>query len=131
MRKLIITAPAGVALVLVLLLGTRAAAADGNTTATGVSRQFNPAISVNTLLLGRAADQVTDAAYNGTAQAHADGGVPNMTLRFDEIAPGPVGELLYFFEHAVAVSGYLLDVNPFNQPGVEAYKQEMYERLGR
>ena len=80
---------------------------------------------------GRSMDDVTDAAYNGTAQAHADGGVPNMTLRFDEIAPGPVGELLYFFEHAVAVSGYLLDVNPFNQPGVEAYKREMYERLGR
>ena len=72
MRKLIITAPAGVALVLVLLLGTRAAAADGNTTATGVSRQFNPAISVNTLLLGRAADQVTDAAYNGVDLQEAE-----------------------------------------------------------
>lgn len=74
---------------------------------------------------------VTQAAYDGTAQAHADGGVPNVTISFDEIAPGPIGELLYFFEHAVAVSGYLLGVNPFNQPGVEAYKQEMYDRLGR
>jgi glucose-6-phosphate isomerase len=80
---------------------------------------------------GRSMDDVTSAAYNGTAQAHADGGVPNMTVWFDEIAPGPVGELLYFFEHAVAVSGYLLGVNPFDQPGVEAYKREMYERLGR
>ncbi|MFO8099564.1 MAG: glucose-6-phosphate isomerase [Salinibacter sp.] len=80
---------------------------------------------------GRTMDDVTSAAYDGTAQAHADGGVPNMTVWFDEIAPGPIGELIYFFEHAVAVSGYLLGVNPFNQPGVEAYKREMYERLGR
>ena len=80
---------------------------------------------------GKAMSDVTHAAYNGTAQAHADGGVPNMTVWFDEVAPRPIGELLYFFEHAVAVSGYLLDVNPFDQPGVEAYKQEMYDRLGR
>ena len=80
---------------------------------------------------GRTMADVTSAAYDGTAQAHADGGVPNMTVWFDEIAPGPIGELLYFFEHAVAVSGYLLGVNPFDQPGVEDYKREMYERLGR
>jgi len=80
---------------------------------------------------GKTMSDVTHAAYDGTAQAHTDGGVPNMTLRFDEIAPGPIGELLYFFEHAVAVSGYLLNVNPFNQPGVEDYKREMYDRLGR
>jgi glucose-6-phosphate isomerase len=80
---------------------------------------------------GRTMADVTEAAYDGTAQAHADGGVPNMTLRFDEIAPESIGELLYFFEHAVAVSGYLLGVNPFNQPGVENYKREMYDRLGR
>ncbi len=80
---------------------------------------------------GKTMADVTQGAYDGTAQAHADGGVPNVTLRFDEIAPGPLGELLYFFEHAVAVSGYLLGVNPFNQPGVEDYKREMYDRLGR
>lgn len=80
---------------------------------------------------GKTMSDVTEAAYDGTAQAHTDGGVPNVTIWFDEIAPGPVGELLYFFEHAVAVSGYLLDVNPFNQPGVEDYKREMYDRLGR
>ena len=80
---------------------------------------------------GKTTADVTDAAYDGTAQAHADGGVPNVTIRFDEIAPEPLGELLYFFEHAVAVSGYLLGVNPFDQPGVEAYKREMYDRLGR
>lgn len=80
---------------------------------------------------GKSMADVTEAAYEGTAQAHANGGVPNMTIWFDEIAPEPIGELLYFFEHAVAVSGYLLNVNPFNQPGVEDYKNEMYERLGR
>jgi glucose-6-phosphate isomerase len=80
---------------------------------------------------GKSMADVTQAAYDGTAQAHADGGVPNVTLTFDAIAPGPIGELLYFFEHAVAVGGYLLDVNPFNQPGVEDYKREMYDRLGR
>ena len=80
---------------------------------------------------GKTMAEVTEAAYDGTAQAHADGGVPNVTLHFDEIAPEPVGELLYFFEHAVAVSGYLLGVNPFDQPGVEDYKREMYDRLGR
>ena len=80
---------------------------------------------------GKNMADVTHAAYEGTAQAHANGGVPNITIWFDEIAPEPIGELLYFFEHAVAVSGYLLDVNPFNQPGVEDYKSEMYDRLGR
>lgn len=80
---------------------------------------------------GKDMTDVTQAAYNGTAQAHTDGGMPNVTITFDEIAPGPIGELLYFFEHAVAVGGYLLDVNPFNQPGVEDYKREMYDRLGR
>jgi glucose-6-phosphate isomerase len=80
---------------------------------------------------GKTMADVTATAYEGTAQAHADGGVPNLTIRLDEIAPGSLGELLYLFEHAVAVSGYLLGVNPFNQPGVEDYKREMYDRLGR
>jgi len=80
---------------------------------------------------GKTMGDVTRAAYDGTAQAHANGGVPNVTIWFDALAPEPIGELLYFFEHAVAVSGYLLDVNPFNQPGVEDYKSEMYDRLDR
>ncbi len=70
-------------------------------------------------------------AYEGTARAHHAGGVPALTLWLDRIAPGPLGELLYFFEHAVAVSGYLLGVNPFDQPGVEAYKKEMFRLLGK
>lgn len=74
---------------------------------------------------------VTRGAYEGTAQAHTEGGVPNMTVWMDRIEAETLGEMIYFFEHAVAVGGYLLDVNPFNQPGVEAYKKEMYRRLGR
>ena len=74
---------------------------------------------------------VTQGAYEGTAQAHTDGGVPNCTLWLNDISAHSIGALIYFFEHAVAVSGYALGVNPFNQPGVEDYKREMYQRLGR
>lgn len=80
---------------------------------------------------GKTMTDVTRGAYEGTAQAHSNGGVPILSLWLDEISPSTIGEMLYFFEHAVAVSGYLLDVNPFNQPGVEDYKREMYRRLGR
>ncbi|PEN12574.1 glucose-6-phosphate isomerase [Longibacter salinarum] len=80
---------------------------------------------------GKTMSDVTRGAYEGTAQAHSDGGVPILSLWMDSIDPGPLGELLYFFEHAVAVSGYLLGVNPFNQPGVEDYKREMFDRLGK
>ena len=82
-------------------------------------------------LAGRTMRHVNRKAYEGTARAHTDGGVPNMTVWLGRIAPGPVGECLFFFEHAVAVSGYLLGVNPFDQPGVEAYKKEMFRLLGR
>ena len=82
-------------------------------------------------LAGRTMRHVNRQAYEGTARAHTDGGVPNMTIWLDRITPGPLGECLYFFEHAVAVGGYLLGVNPFDQPGVEAYKKEMFRLLGR
>ncbi len=82
-------------------------------------------------LAGRPMSEVTRKAYEGTAEAHTEGGVPNMTVWIDRIAPSAIGELIYFFEHAVAVSGYLLEVNPFDQPGVEAYKQAMFRLLGR
>ncbi len=82
-------------------------------------------------LAGQTMTHVNRKAYEGTAKAHTDGGVPNMTLWLDRIAPGPLGECLYFFEHAVAVSGYLLGVNPFDQPGVETYKKEMFRLLGK
>lgn len=80
---------------------------------------------------GQTLSDVTMGAYEGTQAAHTEGGVPNLTLWIERIEPGALGELLYFFMHAVAVSGYTLGVNPFNQPGVEAYKSEMYDRLGR
>jgi glucose-6-phosphate isomerase len=82
-------------------------------------------------IAGRTFSDVTMAAYEGTKNAHHSGGVPIMTLWLDVLSPGTLGEMIYFFEHAVAVSGYLLEVNPFNQPGVEAYKKEMYQLLGK
>ena len=82
-------------------------------------------------LEGSSMSSITRAAHDGTSKAHADGGVPNVTLWLDELSPGSMGEAIYFFEHAVGVSGYLLGVNPFDQPGVEAYKKEMFSRLGK
>ncbi|MFQ5568717.1 MAG: glucose-6-phosphate isomerase [Rhodothermales bacterium] len=82
-------------------------------------------------LAGRTMRDINRRAYEGTAKAHTEGGVPNLTIWLDRLAPGPLGECLYFFEHAVAVSGYLLGLNPFDQPGVEAYKKEMFRLLGR
>lgn len=82
-------------------------------------------------LTGKTMREVNRKAYEGTARAHAAGGVPVSTIWLDRIDPEAIGECLYFFEHAVAVSGYLLDVNPFDQPGVEAYKKEMFRLLGR
>ena len=82
-------------------------------------------------LAGRSYTEINRRAYEGTAEAHTLGGLPNMTLWLDEITPNVIGELIYFFEHAVAVSGYLLDVDPFDQPGVEAYKKAMFRLLGR
>jgi glucose-6-phosphate isomerase len=82
-------------------------------------------------LSGRLMREINRKAFEGTAQAHQDGGVPNVTVWLDRISPETIGECLYFFEHAVAVSGYLLGVNPFDQPGVETYKKEMFRLLGK
>lgn len=82
-------------------------------------------------LAGQTLTHINRQAYEGTTSAHAEGGVPNMTIWLNRIAPDPIGELIYFFEHAVAVSGYMLGVNPFDQPGVEAYKQAMFKLLGK
>lgn len=80
-------------------------------------------------LSGHSLQTVNHNAYEGTRRAHADGSIPVSTIWMDRLAPGPLGACLYFFMHAVAVSGYLLGVNPFDQPGVEAYKREMYRLL--
>lgn len=82
-------------------------------------------------LTGETLRHVNRQAYEGTAKAHQEGGVPTLTLWLDRLTPDSLGQVLYFFEHAVAIGGYLLGVNPFDQPGVEAYKKEMFHLLGR
>ena len=74
---------------------------------------------------------VNRKAMEGTILAHTDGGVPNILLEVDSLTEGDLGYLIYFFEKACAVSGYLLGVNPFNQPGVESYKKNMFALLGK
>lgn len=80
---------------------------------------------------GKDMDFVNKQAYVATSEAHYEGGVPNMTISLTKADAFHIGLLYYFYERAVAVSGYLLGVNPFNQPGVEAYKKKMFALLGR
>lgn len=82
-------------------------------------------------LSGSDLDDINHKTYLGTASAHLDGGVPNMTISLPASTPHSIGQLLFFFEKAVAISGYLLGVNPFDQPGVEAYKKNMFKLLGK
>ncbi len=82
-------------------------------------------------LEGKNLDEINFSAYQGTALAHRDGKAPNMMIELPDLTPYYVGQLFYFFEIAVAVSGYMLDVNPFIQPGVEAYKKNMFALLGK
>lgn len=74
---------------------------------------------------------VNQKAYEGTVLAHTDGGVPSLSVEISEINEYEYGYLVYFFEKSCAISGYLLGVNPFNQPGVEGYKNNMYALLGK
>ncbi len=80
-------------------------------------------------LAGRNIDSINKMAELGTMLAHVDGGVPNIHIEIPEISEYYIGQLLYFFEKACGISGYLLGVNPFNQPGVEAYKKNMFALL--
>lgn len=82
-------------------------------------------------LKGRALSFVAEQAMNGTYMAHCDGGVPNLILHAGKNTADNLGALIYFFEYACALSGYLLGVNPFDQPGVEAYKKNMFALLGK
>ena len=82
-------------------------------------------------LAGKTLDYVNSKAAEGTRQAHIDGGVPNLTIHLPEATPYHLGWLFYFFEKTCAVSGYMLGVNPFDQPGVEAYKKNMFALLGK
>jgi glucose-6-phosphate isomerase len=82
-------------------------------------------------LAGKTVDFVNKSAMNGTILAHTDGQVPNLVVNIPEVNEFYLGELFYFFEFACGVSGYLLGVNPFNQPGVESYKKNMFALLGK
>ena len=82
-------------------------------------------------LAGKDMDYIATQAMDGTLLAHVEGGVPNLILQAGEINAYTCGELIYFFEYACGLSGYLLDVNPFDQPGVEAYKKNMFALLGK
>ena len=82
-------------------------------------------------LAGKTVDFVNKNAMNGTILAHTDGQVPNLLIHIPEVSEFYLGELFYFFEFACGVSGYLLGVNPFDQPGVESYKKNMFALLGK
>lgn len=82
-------------------------------------------------LAGKSVDFVNKSAMNGTILAHTDGQVPNFIVNIPEVSEFYLGELFYFFEFACGISGYLLGVNPFNQPGVESYKKNMFALLGK
>ena len=80
---------------------------------------------------GKSVDYVNKKAFLGTVLAHTDGKVPNMILELDEMNEYEFGYLVYFLEKACAVSGYILSINPFDQPGVESYKKNMFALLGK
>ena len=80
---------------------------------------------------GKGFDFVNKKAYEATAAAHFEGGVPNMTITLCKADAMHLGHLYYFFEKACGISGYILGVNPFDQPGVEAYKKKMFALLGK
>ena len=82
-------------------------------------------------LAGKNMSYVNKQAMEGTTMAHVEGGVPNIRIKLEKINERKLAELFYFFEIAVGVSGYMLGVNPFNQPGVEAYKTAMFKLLGK
>jgi glucose-6-phosphate isomerase len=82
-------------------------------------------------LAGKHVDEVNKMAELGTQLAHVDGGVPNIKVNMPEVSAFYIGQLFYFFEKACGISGYMLGVNPFNQPGVEAYKKNMFALLNK
>lgn len=82
-------------------------------------------------LSGKTVDFVNKKAFEGTLLAHTDGGVPNLVLKIKALDEYTFGQLVYFFEKACGISGYMLGVNPFNQPGVESYKKNMFALLGK
>ncbi len=82
-------------------------------------------------LAGKTIDFVNKKAFEGTLIAHTKGEVPNLVINVPEMNEYYLGKLIYFFEKACAIGGYILGVNPFNQPGVEEYKKNMFRFLGK
>ena len=82
-------------------------------------------------LTGKTMAEVNQKAFQGTVLAHADGGTPSLVLHVPSVCEEELGYLIYFFEKACAISGYMLGVNPFDQPGVESYKRNMFALLGK
>jgi len=82
-------------------------------------------------LAGKRVDEVNKMAELGTQLAHVDGGVPNIKISFEKVDEYNIGQFIYFFERGCGISGYMLGVNPFNQPGVEAYKKNMFALLDK
>lgn len=82
-------------------------------------------------LAGKSLDYINKCAMKGTLLAHTDGDVPNLIINMEEIDEISLGALFYFFEFAIAISGYIMGINPFDQPGVESYKKNMFALLGK
>jgi glucose-6-phosphate isomerase len=82
-------------------------------------------------LAGKSMSFVNEKAFEGTVLAHTDGGTPSLVLNVPAMDEASLGWLIYFFEKACAISGYMLGVNPFDQPGVESYKKNMFALLGK
>ncbi len=95
-----------------------------------IEKEANDGDGLN-FLAGKPLSFVNEKAFEGTVLAHTDGGVPNLVINLSKADEENLGELIYFFEKACAVSGYMLGVNPFDQPGVESYKKNMFALLGK
>ncbi len=95
-----------------------------------IEKEENDGDGLN-FLAGKTMSFVNEKAFEGTVLAHTDGGVPNLVISLSKADEENLGELIYFFEKACAVSGYILGVNPFDQPGVESYKKNMFALLGK
>ena len=95
-----------------------------------IEKTENDADGLN-FLAGKTIDFVNKKAFQGTLLAHSDGDVPNIVVNVPEISPYYFGRLVYFFEKACGISAYVMNINPFNQPGVEAYKKNMFALLGK
>lgn len=103
---------------------------DDNGSDVVIEKEENDGDGLN-FIAGKTMSYVNQKAFEGTVLAHTDGGVPNLVISIDRADEENLGRLIYFFERACAVSGYMLGVNPFDQPGVESYKKNMFALLGK